>query len=321
MVAKGARAPVGAEEVEGVQVEIRGLCKVYPGGVTALQGIDLTIPVGIFGLVGPNASGKTTLIRIVATLLEPTAGEVFVGGHDVRKNKAAVRELLGYLPEDFGFYPNLTAYEMLDYLALLCRVNDRKERQARIEQALHRVNLDQVAGQRVGTFSSGMKRRLGIAQAILNDPTVLVMDEPTSGLDPEERVRLRNLLAELAGQRVVILSTHIVNDIATIGQRLAILRKGACVFSGTLSELLGPLRGRTWIIDIGEDELSRVREQYYVTGVFRSATGMQVRVLADEMSHPKGYAAEPTLDDAYVWAQAEPARPASAYEPAGGASA
>lgn len=283
-----------------MQVEISGLHKVYPGGVHALQGIDLTIPQGIFGLLGPNGSGKTTLMRIVATLLEPTAGEVRVGGHDVRKEKAAVRELLGYLPEEFGFYPNLTAYEMLDYLALLCRVNDRRERRDRIEQALHRVNLQQVAGQRVGTFSSGMKRRLGIAQAILNNPAVLILDEPTSALDPEERVRLRNLLAELAGDRVVILSTHIVNDIATIGQRLAIIREGACLFSGLLPELLDPLRGRTWIIDIEEDELSRVRGDYFVTGVFRSATGMQVRVMADGMSHPRGYAAEPTLDDAYV---------------------
>ncbi len=283
-----------------MRVEIRGLHKVYPGGVHALQGIDLTIPPGIFGLLGPNGSGKTTLMRILATLLEPTSGEVLVGGHDVRTEKAQVRELLGYLPEDFGFYPSLSAYEMLDYLALLGRINDRRERQAQIERSLERVNLSQVAGQKVGTFSSGMKRRLGIAQAILNDPAILIMDEPTSGLDPEERVRLRNLLAELAGDRVVILSTHIVNDIATIGQHMAIIRKGVCLFSGTLPELLAPLRGRTWIIDIEEDELSRVREEYFVTGVFRSATGMQVRALADAMGHPKGYAAEPTLDDAYV---------------------
>jgi len=283
-----------------VQVEISGLHKVYPGGVHALQGVDLTIPPGIFGLLGPNGSGKTTLMRIVATLLEPTAGEVRVGGHDIRSQKAAVRELLGYLPEEFGFYPNLTAYEMLDYLALLCRINDRRQRRERIDQALHRVNLQQVAGQRVGTFSSGMKRRLGIAQAILNNPSVLIMDEPTSALDPEERVRLRNLLAELAGDRVVILSTHIVNDIATIGQRLAIIRKGVCLFSGLLPDLLAPLQGRTWIIDIEEDELSRVRQDYFVTGVFRSATGMQVRAVADQMLHPRGYAAQPTLDDAYV---------------------
>ena len=283
-----------------MQVEISGLRKVYPGGVTALQGLDLTIPPGVFGLLGPNGSGKTTLMRILAMLLEPTSGEARVGGHDVRKEKGAVRELLGYMPEEFGFYPNLTAYEMLDYLALLCRINDRSERRSQIEQALHRVNLDAVANRRVGTFSSGMKRRLGIAQAILNNPRVLIMDEPTSGLDPEERVRLRNLLAELAGDRVVILSTHIVNDVASIGQRLAILRQGRCLFTGRLAELLAPLNNRTWIIDIEEDELGRVRHDFEVTGVFRSATGMQVRALADSMSHPRGYAAEPTLDDAYV---------------------
>ncbi len=283
-----------------MQVEITGLRKVYPGGVVALKGLDLTIPPGIFGLLGPNGSGKTTLMRILATLLEPTAGNARVGGYDVRTEKASVRELLGYLPEEFGFYPNLTAYEMLDYLALLGRINDPKERQARIEQSLHRVDLDQVTGRRVGTFSSGMKRRLGIAQAILNNPRVLILDEPASGLDPEGRVRLRDLLAELAGDRVVILSTHIVNEVASIAQRLAILRRGQCLFRGRLSDLLEPLKGTTWIIDINEDELSRVRQDFEVTGVFRSATGMQVRVLANAMSHPRGHATEPTLDDAYV---------------------
>lgn len=283
-----------------MQVEIAGLRKVYPGGVVALKGLDLTIPPGIFGLLGPNGSGKTTLMRILATLLEPTEGSARVGGRDVRTEKALVRELIGYLPEDFGFYPNLTAYEMLDYLALLGRINDPKERRARIERSLDRVDLARVAGRRVGTFSSGMKRRLGIAQAILNDPRVLIMDEPASGLDPEARVGLRNLLAELAGDRVVILSTHIVNEIASIAQRLAVLRYGKCLFAGTLSDLLEPLRGRTWIIDIEEEELGRVRQDFQVTGIFRSATGMQVRVLAGTMSHPRGYGAEPTLDDAYV---------------------
>jgi ABC-type multidrug transport system ATPase subunit len=215
--------------------------------------------------------------------------------------------MLGYMPQEFGFYPSLTAYETLDYFALLCRMNERDERRRRIEGALRRVNLEQVAHRRVGTFSGGMKQRLGVAQALLNDPQVLIVDEPTSGLDPEERIRLRNLLAELAGGRIVILSTHIVSDVEMTSERLAILHEGRLLFAGTLEDLLAPLEGRSWIIDIEDEELSRVREELFVTGVFRSATGMQVRVIADEMAHPRGRSATPTLDDAYVLAMKQEA--------------
>jgi len=292
-----------------VDIQIRGLRKVYPGGVVALRGLDLTIPPGVFGLLGPNGSGKTTMMRILATLLEPTAGTASVCGHDVQRDKVGVRQILGYMPQEFDFYPTLTAYETLDYFALLGRMNDPKQRRERIERGLARVNLEPFAGRRVGTFSGGMKQRLGIAQALLNDPRVLIMDEPTSGLDPEERIRLRNLLAELAGDRIVILSTHIVSDVAAAADQMAILHKGELLFAGNQEDLLAPLRGRTWIIDLEEDELSRVRGEYFVTGVFRSATGLQVRVIADEMSHPRGYPAEPTLDDAYVSAMKQEAEP------------
>lgn len=283
-----------------MKIEIRGLRKVYPGGVVGLRSLDLTIPPGVFGLLGPNGSGKTTLMRILATLLEPSEGEAFIDGHDVRRDKAGIRKMLGYMPQEFGFYASLTAYETLDYFALLCHMNDPKERRDRIGESLERVNLAQYAGRRVSTFSGGMKQRLGIAQALLNHPRVLIVDEPTSGLDPEERIRLRNLLAELASGRIVILSTHIVTDVEVTSERLAILHMGQLRYAGTLKDLLAPLEGRTWIIDIKEEELSGVRDEFFVTGVFRSATGMQVRVLADEMTHPRGYGAAPTLDDAYV---------------------
>ena len=283
-----------------MQIEIRGLRKVYSGGVTALQGLDLTIPPGVFGLLGPNGSGKTTLMRVLATLLEPTAGRVTVDGHDLRRDRGAIRSMLGYMPQEFGFYPTLSAYETLDYFALLCRMNDPQQRRERIEECLDRVNLTEYAERRVGTFSGGMKQRLGIAQALLNDPRVLIVDEPTSGLDPEERIRLRSLIAELAAGRIVIFSTHIVSDVEVAAERLAILRRGRLLFAGHMSELVGPLSGKTWIIDIEDEELSRVREEYFVTGVFRSATGMQVRVIAEEVGHPHGREAVPTLDDAYV---------------------
>ena len=283
-----------------MQIEIRGLRKVYSGGVTALEGLDLTIPPGVFGLLGPNGSGKTTLMRVLATLLEPTAGRVTVDGHDLRRDRGAIRSMLGYMPQEFGFYPTLSAYETLDYFALLCRMNDPQQRRERIEECLDRVNLTEYAERRVGTFSGGMKQRLGIAQALLNDPRVLIVDEPTSGLDPEERIRLRSLIAELAAGRIVIFSTHIVSDVEVAAERLAILRRGRLLFAGHMSELVGPLSGKTWIIDIEDEELSRVREEYFVTGVFRSATGMQVRVIAEEVGHPHGREAVPTLDDAYV---------------------
>jgi len=284
-----------------LEIEMQGLRKVYPGGVVALEGLDLTIPRGLFGLLGPNGSGKTTLMRILATLLEPTAGKATIGGHDLRREKGAVRAMLGYMPQDFGFYPSLTAFETLDYFALLCHLDAAAVRRERIERALSRVNLQEVAGRKVGTFSGGMKQRLGIAQALLNEPRLIIVDEPTSGLDPEERIRLRNLLAELARDRVIILSTHIVSDIASSAEKMAILHKGVLLFSGPIVELLAPLKEITWIIDIADEELTQVRDQYFVTGIYRSATGMQVRVVGEEMAHPRGYHAEPTLDDAYVW--------------------
>lgn len=291
-----------------MQIEIRGLRKVYPGGVTALDAIDLTIPPGVFGLLGPNGSGKTTLMRILATLLEPSAGEAYIDGHDVRLHKAAIRRMLGYMPQEFGFYPSLTVYETLDYFGLLCRINDPSERRSRVEQSLGRANLNEVAGRRVSTLSGGMKQRLGIAQALLNDPSVLIVDEPTAGLDPEERIRLRNMLVELAAGRIVILSTHIVSDVSVTAEGLAILHRGRLLFAGPVTELLAPLQGRTWIIDIEEEELSQIREQCFVTGVFRSATGMQVRVIADEIADSRGYPAAPTLDDAYVSTMKQEAR-------------
>ena len=283
-----------------MQIEIRGLRKVYPGGIVALERLDLTIPPGVFGLLGPNGSGKTTLMRIVATLLEPTEGQVTVDGLDVRRDRAAIRSMLGYMPQEFGFYPSLTAYETLDYFALLCRLAEPKRRRERIDESLRQANLTEYADRRVGTFSGGMKQRLGIAQALLNDPQVLIVDEPTSGLDPEERIRLRSLIAELAAGRIVILSTHIVSDVEMAAERLAVLRNGKLLFAGNTSEMLAPLSGKTWIIDIEDEELSQVRGDYFVTGVFRSATGMQVRVIADGVAHSRAREAMPTLDDAYV---------------------
>src|SRR5215831_15608576 len=211
-----------------MDITMAGLRKVYRGKVEALRGVDLEIGPGMFGLLGPNGAGKTTLMRILAGILLPTGGTVTVGGHDLRteSGRKAVKRLLGYLPQELGVYPDLSAREFLDYIAILKGLDDSKARKARVSALLQTVGLADVADRKLKTFSGGMKRRAGIAQALLNDPRLLIVDEPTAGLDPEERIRFRNLLAELGGDRTVLLSTHIVEDIAQTSRDLAVMHLG-----------------------------------------------------------------------------------------------
>ncbi len=216
-------------------IMMQTLNKVYHGGVYALNNVDLTIPPGMFGLLGPNGAGKTTLMRILAGIVRPTSGTIRIGEYDggTERGRTAVKRMLGYLPQDFGVYPDLNAREFLDYIAILKGLRDRTLRHKRIEALLEIVSLTQVANRKLKTYSGGMKRRVGIAQALLNDPALLIVDEPTAGLDPEERIRFRNLLSELGGNRTVLLSTHIVEDIAQTCQRLAVLKDGHLIFQGT----------------------------------------------------------------------------------------
>ena len=198
-----------------MQIDIKHLNKVYRGGVHALTDVDLVIPNGMYGLLGPNGAGKTTLMRILAGILRPTSGNIQVGEYDgnTERGRTAVKRILGYLPQDLGMYPDLSAREFLDYVGILKGMDQRKIRQQRVEELLELVSLSDVANRKLKTFSGGMKRRVGIAQALLNDPQLLIVDEPTSGLDPEERIRFRNLLSDLGGDRIVLLSTHIVEEI------------------------------------------------------------------------------------------------------------
>src|ERR1041384_8019228 len=206
---------------------IRDLVKTYSSGVQALKGVSLDLPPGVFGLLGPNGSGKTTLMKIVATLLEPDSGTIEMNGIDLLTRKDHARRVLGYLPQDFGLYPTLTAWQMLDYFAKLKGVIDKKERHSLIDALLERVNLSSERSQRLGEFSGGMRQRLGIAQALIGEPELIIVDEPTSGLDPEERVRFHNLISETGGEnRIVILSTHIVADVSNLCSRMAIIREG-----------------------------------------------------------------------------------------------
>lgn len=226
---------------------INNLTKTYPSGVRALKGIDLEIPRGTFGLLGPNGAGKTTLMKIVATLLEPDAGAVEMNGLDLLARKDQTRRMLGYLPQEFGLYPTLTAEQMLDYFAKLKGVTDKQQRRNLIDALLEKVNLSSARRQRLGGFSGGMRQRLGIAQALIGEPELLIVDEPTAGLDPEERVRFHNLLSETSSDSaVVILSTHIVSDVASLCSNLAIIREGAILASCTPQQALDQLKESVW---------------------------------------------------------------------------
>ena len=225
-------------------LKISNLQKTYSSGVHALKGISLEIPPGMFGLLGPNGAGKTTLMKILATLLEPDSGAAEMNGIDLIDAKAETRKILGYLPQDFGLYPTLTAFQMLDYFAKLKGVKNKKERHSLVDALLEKVNLSAERNRRLGGFSGGMRQRVGIAQALIGNPDLLIVDEPTAGLDPEERARLHNLLAESAGENtVVLLSTHIVSDVSNLCDRFAVIRRGEIVAATSTEAALKQLEG------------------------------------------------------------------------------
>ena len=280
-------------------ISISQLTKTYSGKVQALRGIDLEIGSGMFGLVGPNGAGKTTLIRILAGLVRPTSGTVSVLGNDVTTphGKLAIKAVLGYLPQELGLYPNLTAREFMDYIAILKGVTDRSRRQQQVNDVLAQVRLSDEADRQLKTYSGGMKRRVGIAQALLGDPQLLIVDEPTAGLDPEERVRLRNLLADMAARRIVILSTHIVEDISQSCNDLAVIARGKVLFHGPSRDLIARARGHVWTINRSGE---RPNAALTIVATLQLQDTVQYRVLGD----PQGYAAapaEPSLEDGYLW--------------------
>jgi ABC-2 type transport system ATP-binding protein len=278
---------------------------VYDNGVVGLQGTDLTITDGVFALLGPNGAGKSTLMSILATLVDPTEGTAIIDGHDVRRDKDAVRQLLGYLPQDFGLYPVLSAYETLDYMALLCNMHDPAERRTQIESLLARMNLTDVRDRAVGGFSGGMRQRVGLAQALLNSPKLLIVDEPTAGLDPEERIRVRSLLAELGGERVIMLSTHLIEDVEAVADRVAILHKGEVRFVGDVAGMLEQVRDKVWQIDATPDELPALRGKYLETGLLREGGRLHIRIVAENPEGATFRRVEPTLEDAYIWLMRE----------------
>ena len=282
-------------------IETRGLGHTYKGGHTALDGVDLTLGKGLFGLLGPNGAGKSTLMRIICTLLVPSRGTVTVFGHDVTRNRREVRERLGYLPQEFGAWRLHRVEEVLDTLARLSGLADKKRRRERVAETLEQVGLDQVADRKVKKLSGGMVRRLGVAQALVHEPPVLVVDEPTVGLDPEERMRFRQMMARLGRDRTILLSTHVVADLGGGCQMMALLDRGQVVFQGSPDDLLRPAVGRVFEIEVSTSAADQLEANYEI--VSRSATpqGVTLRGVAAN-GLPDGAAAveSPNLEEAYL---------------------
>jgi ABC-2 type transport system ATP-binding protein len=280
---------------------IRDLVKTYPSGVQALKGISLDQPAGVFGLLGPNGAGKTTLMKILATLLEPDSGTVQMNGADLMTDKDHARRMLGYLPQDFGLYPTLTAWQMLDYFAKLKGVTDRKQRHNLIDALLDKVNLSSARRQRLGEFSGGMRQRLGIAQALIGDPKLIIVDEPTAGLDPEERVRFHNLLAETASENtVVILSTHIVSDVSNLCSQMAIIRDGKILASCTPRQAVDGLKGTVWEAIVPREQVVALKSHLRVISSQMFDGEVRLRVIAKDGRPAEEFAqATPVLEDYY----------------------
>lgn len=281
-----------------INIEIKDLSKHY-GKKKALDHIDLTIEQGMFGLLGPNGAGKTTLMKILTTLTKKSGGSVTICGEPV-ENCMQIRRITGYLPQDFSMYGNMTAYEALDYLAVLSGMG-KKERKVRVPEMLEKVNLQDQQKTKVKAMSGGMKRRLGIAQAIIHDPRVIVVDEPTAGLDPEERVRFRNLLCEIAKERIVILSTHIVGDVEAACEELAVLNEGKILFRGTINELLQMVNGKVYEATISTIEVDKIQERFLVTAILTAGSLTRVKIIADEPPIEGAKLCSPDVEDAYMY--------------------
>ena len=247
-----------------MELSIKNLSKTYANGVIALADVSLEIPTGLFGLLGPNGAGKSTLMRTIATLQEADSGEISLGDIDVLKQKNEVKKMLGYLPQDFGFYPKDNAYDLLEHFTLLKGVRDKKTRKAKVEQLLKRVNLWEERKQKLGTFSNGMRQRFGIAQALLGNPQLIIVDEPTAGLDPGERVRFHNLLSEIGENIVVILSTHIVDDVSDLCTNMAIINKGKIVLTENTLDAISELEGKIWEKEIVKTDLAEYKEKFNI---------------------------------------------------------
>ncbi len=285
-----------------MQIKIENLNKVYSNGNYAIKNLNLEIPNGMFGLLGPNGAGKSTLMRILVTLMKPSNGKVTVNGElDLSKNRREIRSMLGYLPQDFSFFSKLKTYEFLDYAARLAGMKNSSTRKTAVDKMLEEVGLYEARDRNANKLSGGMKRRLGIAQALINNPKIIIVDEPTTGLDPEERIRFRNLLTNISTQDVIIiLSTHIVGDISSTCDNMALLNRGELAFSGSPEQLVKEARGNVWLINATETEYLEINEKFPVISTIPIEGGWEVQVVAPEINGYYGKQIEPNLEHAYV---------------------
>jgi len=285
-----------------MNIEIKGLSKRYNGGIQALNGVDLVIENGMFGLLGPNGAGKTTLMRILVTLLEASEGSVKIGDLDIRKDRAKIRTMLGYLPQNFSTFSKLKTWEFLDYSARLAGMRDKNERKKSIDRMLEIVGIYEARNRQANKLSGGMKRRLGIAQALIGSPKILIIDEPTTGLDAEERLHFINLMSKMSHNDIIIVfSTHIVGDISSSCNRMAILNEGELVYNGSPDELINQTRGHVWLIQASSNELSAIKDKYPVISSVPTTYGYEVQVVSDKFPGFSGKPVEPNIEHAYVY--------------------
>jgi ABC-2 type transport system ATP-binding protein len=283
-----------------MNLSIRNVSKQYHRDSWGLRDFSLEVGEGVLGLLGPNGAGKSTLMRILATVTDKTGGMVTWNGMDIAKHPDSLRQVLGYLPQDFGVYPNLNALEFLQYMAAIKGV-DAKSAKRRIDQLLQLVNLIDSAKRPLGGYSGGMKQRVGIAQALLNDPQLLIVDEPTAGLDPEERVRFRNLLADISGERIVILSTHIVSDVEATATSIAIINKGQRIVHLAPEGILRAVEGKVWTWVVSSDEFVKLKGGHLISNTARRSDGVHVRVVSEQKPNANAECASATLEDAYLY--------------------
>jgi len=285
-----------------MKIEIQGLNKIYPNGNQALKNINLEFGTGMFGLLGPNGAGKSSLMRILVTLMKPTSGVVLIDGKDIQKHRKELRSILGYLPQDFRFFTSLKTWEFLDYSGSLAGMRNKKERLAEVDRLLDQVGLLEVRDRQANRLSGGMKRRLGIAQALIGNPGIIVVDEPTTGLDPDERIRFRNILSQLSQHEVtIILSTHIVGDISSTCQGMALLNRGELVFSGSPENLVKLAEGHVFKLNLSQWEYDKVKEKYNVISTIPVGDGWEVQIVSDDIPEFNPVEIIPNIEHAYVY--------------------
>lgn len=285
-----------------MKITIENLNKVYPNGNHALKDVNLEINTGMFGLLGPNGAGKSSLMRILVTLMQPSSGTVKVNGYDLTRDREQIRAMLGYLPQDFRFFSHLKTYEFLDYAARLAGMKNSKERRLAVDKMLEEVGLFEARDRQANKLSGGMKRRLGIAQALINNPKLIIVDEPTTGLDPEERIRFRNLLSNISTQDVIIiLSTHIVGDISSSCTDMALLNQGGLAFTGSPDELIARAEGKVWLVQASEAEYLEINDKYPVISNVPNSQGWEIQVVAESMNGYNAQTMAPNLEHAYVY--------------------